>query len=279
MHDDGEKIVLGHKIPAGGGVKDGFMVLDILAHQPATARFIATKLARHFVMDNPSPVLVDRIATAFTKSDGDMRETLRAIFNSPEFNSPEAYRAKIKRPFELTISAIRTLGADTTGGPQLHQWIARMGEPLYGFQTPNGYSDVAENWVNTGALLERLNFGLALASNRIPGTRVDLSKLVGGKPTVDSAADKAKIMDRFLSVIVAGEISPRTRETLLKQLDEEITITPPQKIADQEVAEMMPGLPAGPRQAALRQGPQATITDPVTKIVGLILGSPEFQRQ
>ena len=158
MHDDGEKIVLGHKIPAGGGVKDGLMVLDILAHHQATARYIATKLARHFVMDNPPPALVDRVAAAFTKSDGDIRETLRAIFFSPEFNSAEAYRAKIKRPFELTISAIRTLGAETTGGPQLHQWIARMGEPLYGFQTPNGYSDVAENWVNTGALLERLNF-------------------------------------------------------------------------------------------------------------------------
>ena len=278
MHDDGEKIVLGHKIPAGGGIKDGLMVLDILAHQPATARFVATKLARHFVMDNPSPALVDRVAAAFTRSDGDIRETLKAIFSSPEFNSPEAYRAKVKRPFELTISAIRTLGAETTGGPQLHQWIARMGQPLYGFQTPNGYSDVAENWVNTGALLERLNFGLALASNRIPGTRVNLAKFVGDTGT-GSTADKAKVMDRFLSVIVNGEISSRTKETLMKQLNEEITLPPTQKVADQEVAEMMPGPGAGPRQAMLRQGPQATITDPVTKIVGLILGSPEFQRQ
>ena len=103
---------------------------------------------------------------------------MRAIFSSPEFNSPEAYRAKVKRPFELAISAIRTLGAETKGGPQLHQWIARMGEPLYGFQTPNGYSDTAESWVNTGGLLERLNFGLSLASNRIPGTRVDLKRFL-----------------------------------------------------------------------------------------------------
>src|SRR5436190_12088003 len=178
MHDDGEKIVLGHKIPSGGGIKDGLMVLDILAHHASTAHFIATKLTRHFVMDNPPPALVDRVAAAFTKSDGDIRETLKAIFFSPEFNSPQAYRAKIKRPFELAISAVRTLGGETTGGTQLHQWIARMGEPLYGFQTPNGYSDVAESWVNTGALLERLNFGLALVSNRIPGTRVTLSAFV-----------------------------------------------------------------------------------------------------
>jgi uncharacterized protein (DUF1800 family) len=269
---------LGHKIPAGGGAKDGLAVLDILAHHSSTAKFIATKLARHFVMDDPSPALIDRVAAAFTKSNGDIRETLRAIFSSPEFNSPEAYRAKIKRPFELTISAIRTLGADTNGAPGIHQWIARMGEPLYGFQTPNGYSDTAENWVNTGALLERLNFGLALASNRIPGTRVDLSKFVGDWAKGETV-DKTKVMDRFLNLIVAGDISPKTRETLLKQLNEQVAIAaPPQRMADQEVAEMM-GPPEGPRQAQLRQSPQAVITDPVTKIVGLILGSPEFQRQ
>jgi hypothetical protein len=252
------------------------MVLDILAHHQSTARYIATKLTRHFVMDNPPAALVDRVAAAFTRSDGDIRETLRAIFFSPEFNSAEAYRAKIKRPFELAISAIRTLGGETTGGPQLHQWIARMGEPLYGFQTPNGYSDLAENWVNTGALLERLNFGLALASNRIPGTRVNLRRFVGD---TSAEADKPRMMDQFLNVIVAGDISPRTKETLMKQLNEQITLPPPAKVADQEVAEMPAGPLEGPRQAAPRPGPQATITDPATKIVGLILGSPEFQRQ
>ena len=231
VHDDGEKIVLGHKIPAGGGMNDGLMVLDILAHHPSTAKFIATKLVRHFVSDNPPQSLVDRAAATFTKTDGDIRETLKTIFFSKEFNSTEAYRAKIKRPFELVVSAIRTLGADTNGGPQTHQWIARMGEPLYGFQTPNGYSDAAESWVNTGALLERMNFGLALANNRIPGTRVSLSKASG---------DQTKVMDDYLKTLLAGEISSPTRETLLKQLD-----------------------PA----------------DPVTKVVGLILGTPEFQRQ
>ena len=233
-HDDGEKIVLGQKIPAGGGIKDGLTVLDILARHPSTAKFIATKLVRHFVDDNPPPALVDRVAKTFTKTDGDIRETLKAIFFSNEFNSADAYRAKIKRPFELVISAIRTLGGDTNGGPGTHQWIARMGEPLYGFQTPNGYSDAAESWVNTGGLLERMNFGLALAGNRVQGTKVDLGKFT------NTDKSQAKVMDESLKTILAGEISAATRETLLKQLDQ---------------------------------------SDPVTKVVGLILGTPEFQRQ
>jgi len=282
-HDDGEKIVLGHKIPAGGGFKDGLMVLDILAHSPATAKFVATKLVRHFVADEPPAGLVDRVAAAFTKSDGDIRETLRAIFASPEFNSPEAYRAKIKRPFELTISAIRTLGGETSGGPQLQQWIARMGEPLYGFQTPNGYSDTAESWVNTGGLLERLNFGLTLASNRIPGTRVDLKHFVenaGGQ-----SLDKTQTMDRFLDLIVAGDITPKTREALLKQLNEQTALVvpampaAPPRMNENMGNEMMDAQPLRPRQGQQLARADASITDPVTKIVGLILGSPEFQRQ
>ena len=233
-HDDGEKIVLGHKIAAGGGINDGLKVLDILAHHPSTAKFIATKLVRHFVSDTPPPALVERVAAAFKKSDGDIRETLKAIFFSNEFNSPEAYRAKVKRPFELVISAIRTLGADTNGGPGTHQWMARMGEPLYGFQTPNGYSDAAESWVNNGGLLERMNFGVALAANRVNGTKVDLTKVAGAN------ADKGKMIDESVRTILAGELSAATRETLMKQLDQ---------------------------------------ADSLTKVVGLILGTPEFQRQ
>lgn len=289
-HDDGEKKVLGHKIPAGGGIKDGLMVLDILAHQPATAKFVATKLVRHFVSDNPPPALVDRVAATFTKSDGDTREMLRTIFMSPEFNSPEAYRAKVKRPFELAISAIRTLGADTTGGPPLHQWIARMGEPLYGFQTPNGYSDTAESWVNTGGLLERLNFGLMLASNHIPGTRVELKQFMAAG---DGPMDKKQLMDRFLELIVAGETSVKTKEALLKQLDEQaplvVPATAPQRpngemsreaMSSMDSQESIAAQPFRPRQfGQLAARRDANITDPLTKIVGLILGSPEFQRQ
>jgi uncharacterized protein (DUF1800 family) len=284
LHDDGEKIVLGHKIPAGGGVKDGLMVLDILAHHPSTAKFIATKLARRFVSDNPSPALVEHVAAAFTKSDGDIRETLRAIFASPEFNSTEAYRAKIKRPFELAISAIRTLGGETNGAPAIHQWIAKMGQPLYGYQTPNGYSDVAENWVNTGSLLERLNFGLALASNRIPGTRVDLTRFTGD--AARGEMNMERVMDRFLDVIVQGDVSQRTKATLLRQLKEPLPTAPQPKVEtsmmDDGNAMMRPGGGGGRRgqQAQVAMADLSKTSNPeLVKVVGLILGSPEFQRQ
>ena len=277
-HDDGEKVVLGHKIPGGGGIKDGLMVLEILAHHPSTAKFIATKLVRHFVSDEPPASLVDRVAATYTKTDGDIREMLRTIFFSNAFNSPEAYRVKVKRPFELVISAIRTVGADTNGGPGTHQWLQRMGEPLYGFITPNGYSDTAESWVNTGGLLERMNFALALASNRIPGTRVNLAKLSGNLGT--SEADKTKLMDQFLNTILGGDISNATRETLLKQLDQPTVVsipTPGQRPAErQDDMGQMEGPDQMPRQ---RPRVEATINDPVTKVVGLILGTPEFQHQ
>lgn len=290
VHDNGEKLVLGHKIPAGGGMKDGLMVLEILAHHSSTAKFIATKLVRRFVADEPPAALVERVAQSFLKTDGDIREMLRTIFYSPEFNSQEAYRAKVKRPFELAISAVRTIGGDTNGGPQFHQWLQRMGQPLYGFQTPNGYADVAENWVNTGALLERMNFALALVSNRIPGTRVDLSKLMSdAKP--GASIDKAKLLDRLVNVIVGGEISAKTRETLLKQLDDQITLPPAPRA---QVATN--GAPTNPFEEGFQRGNlgaglggqqqqqlarlnASSIDNPLVKLAGLILGSPEFQRQ
>jgi hypothetical protein len=183
----------------------------------------------------------------------------------------------VKRPFELAISAIRTLGAETNGGPGLHQWLARMGEPLYGFQTPNGYSDAAESWVNAGGLLERLNFGLTLAGNHIPGTRVDLKQFLGGTET---SIDKVQIMDRFLDLIVAGDIYPKTKETLLKQLNESVLVAPAKRPETAPLNDSM----AGEMMESQRRWQQlarvdANVSDPVTKIVGLILGSPEFQRQ
>ncbi|MGH9940738.1 MAG: DUF1800 domain-containing protein [Pyrinomonadaceae bacterium] len=283
QHDDGEKTVLGHKIPAGGGINDGLSVLDILSRHPSTAKFIAMKLARRFVTDQPTPALVEHVAAAYTKSDGDIRETLRAVFTSPEFNAPENYRAKIKTPFELAASAVRTLGGETNGGPALHQWIAKMGEPLYGYQPPTGYPDVAEHWVNTGALLERLNFALALASNRIPGTRVELAPHAGG-----ASGDKAKLIEQFAAVILQGDISPKTKESLLRQLN-----APPAAQGNAEGSsaptagggpdrEVLMAMDRRERRAARREMAatnQTPVNNEAAHIAALILGSPEFQRQ
>ena len=264
VHDAGEKTVLGQKITAGG-VEDGERVLDILVAHPSTAKFIAMKLCRFFVTDDPSPALVSRVADAFHKSNGDIRATLRAIFYSPEFNSPEARRAKIKTPFELAASAIRTLGADVEVRPALIQWIGRMGEPLYGYQAPTGYPDTADYWVNTGALLERLNFSLALVSNRIPGVRVDLSKFVGDEAASSRAVDQKAVVDRFLEAVLQGDISPKSREVLMRQLTNQssapITSAPDQTAREKTQAGASVGNPE------------------VARIAALIIGSPEFQRQ
>jgi hypothetical protein len=172
-----------------------------------------------------------------------------------------------------------------------------MGQPLYGFQTPNGYSDVAEDWVNTGALLERMNFALALASNRIPGTRADLSRFVGDMAK-DKTIDKEKLLDRFVTLIAGGDISAKTRESLLKQLNDQITVptmpavqTASLKIPQNPFEEgfqrgNFPG-PGGAQQNNQQQQQRqqaansnaAAIDNPVVKIAGLLLGSPEFQRQ
>src|SRR6476661_1193752 len=172
-HEKGPKTILGQKVDEGG-INDGLKVIDILVNSPATAKFIARKLAVKFVSDSPSEALVGRVAAAFSKSKGDIKTTLSALFSDKEFFAPENYRAKVKTPFELAVSSIRTLGGETNANPALIGMLTKLGEVPYGYQAPTGYPDTAEDWVNTGALLERLNFAIAIASNRIPGTRVDL---------------------------------------------------------------------------------------------------------
>lgn len=268
-HDDGTKTVLGHKINAGG-VKDGLEVLDLLVKQPATAKFIARKLCVKFVSDQPSDALVGRVADAFSRSNGDIKTTLRAIFNDKEFFAPETYRAKIKTPFELAVSSIRALGGTTNAGPAMLAMLNKLGEVPYGYQAPTGYPDSAEDWVNTGALLERLNFAVALASNRLPGTRVDLKTFTG--------ASRTEVLNKAISQILDDQISTATRSTLVKQLDQPLPdVKPGNEITDEPQSADMPG---GKRNG----GKQARLAQPsgdpeVFKTVSLVLGTPEFQRQ
>ena len=209
MHDDGEKVVLGLKIKSGGGKKDGEQVLDLLAKHPSTARFIATKLARRFVADEPPKELVDRAAAAFQRTAGDIREVVRTIVTSPEFFARSAYRAKVKSPFEFVASSLRASGADAVNGLPLVQAMRDLGMPLYMCQPPTGYSDRADAWVNTGALLNRMNFSVALASGRLRGITL--------APGVDQ--------ETIVTGALAGDLSESTRTTVAK------ATTTPQAVA------------------------------------------------
>jgi uncharacterized protein (DUF1800 family) len=175
LHDDGEKDVLGHKITAGG-MRDGEMVIEILAKHPSTARFISTKLVRRFVADSPPDSLVKHVAETYRRSDGDIREMMYEIVTSKEFNASDAVGAKTKTPFEYAVSAIRCLDGRTDGGRPLAQSIARMGQPLYQCQPPTGYPDRGDHWLSSGGVLERLNFVVALAEGRIEGTSVSIDE-------------------------------------------------------------------------------------------------------
>ena len=212
MHDRGEKIVLGHKIKAGGEREDGERVLDILAKHPSTARFISTKLVRRFVSDTPPQSLVDRAARRFSDTDGDIREVLRTILTSPEFFAADAYRAKIKTPFEFVVSAVRATGVEVSSARPLVQAVRQLGMPLYFCQPPTGYADRADAWVNTGALLNRMNFALALVGGRMRGVEAAPE---GGMPQ-DSAES---VRGYFVSAALANDISPATESTLAKAED------------------------------------------------------------
>jgi uncharacterized protein (DUF1800 family) len=196
LHDDGEKAVLGHRIKAGGGQRDGEEVLDIVSRHPATARFIATKLARRFVSDNPPDALVERMASTFRQTDGDLRAVMTVLLTSPEFFSPEVERAKVKNPFEFLVSSLRATGADLQDARPLVRALQQLGMPLYQCQPPTGYKDSADTWVNTGALVGRMNVALTLASGRQPGITLvhppDAQALLAGNLSDTTRATIAK---------------------------------------------------------------------------------------
>jgi uncharacterized protein (DUF1800 family) len=218
FHDRGTKSVLGTPIGAGGGVEEGEAMVRLLARHPATAHRIAYKLCQRFIADEPPASAVDRVAQTFLATRGDLRRTVKAVIDSPEFRDPKYFRGKVKTPFEYAVSAVRAVGGELTDPLPLARQLQQMGEGLYLSQPPTGYSDTAQAWVSTAGLMARLNFALDLASNKVPGVRVDVTSFV----------------DTALS---GGELSAATRKT----------------INDQHAD--------------------------VPTIAGLILGSPEFQRQ
>jgi uncharacterized protein (DUF1800 family) len=247
-HEPGNKYVLGHKIKENGE-KEGMEVLEMLAHHPSTAHFISKKLAIRFVSDDPPESLVRKMADTFLKTDGEIREVLRTMFRAPEFWSPEAYRAKIKTPFEFVVSAIRSTDADVDNAMPLVQTLNRMGMPLYQMQPPTGYSAKNEAWQSTSALLNRINFALALGSGRLPGTKLDANAILGNPEPADGEATVAKLEQALL----AGDVSEKTHTTIMKQIN------------DPQVT--------GRLEDDAKRPPNAGV------IAALILGSPEFQKR
>jgi len=246
MHEPGDKIVLGHRIKQNGE-QEGLEVLRMLARNPKTAHFISEKLAMRFVSDDPPATLVQRMTQTFLNKDGDIREVLRTIFNSPEFWSPEAYRAKVKTPLEFVVSAVRASGAQVDDARPLVGTLNNMGMLPFGMMPPTGYSMKADAWVNSSALLGRMNFALGLASGKMHGISVDTEQLAQG------ATDAQQALVTLETSLLAGEISQQTHDTISKQLE------------DPKISQRRLDDPKPPPNVAI--------------IAGLILGSPEFQRR
>jgi hypothetical protein len=241
--------VLGHTIKEQGA-EEGKQMLKWLAHHPSTAHFISEKLAMRFVSDHPPETLVNRMAETFLKSDGDIRQVLRTMFQSPEFWAPDAYRAKVKTPLEFVVSAVRASGADISDALPLAQTLNQMGMPLYGAQPPTGYSMKAETWVNSSALLNRMNFALRFTSGRMPGVAFVPERVLG---SAEAPSDPDVALARLEKTLLAGDVSQQTHATILKHAAE-------------------------PEVTGRRLDDAARPVN-VGVLAGLILGSPEFQRR
>ncbi len=272
-HDDGPKKILGTSFAGGGGVKDGERVLDLLSVHPATAKRIAWKLCQRFVADAPPDLLVDRVAQTFLKTKGDLRATYEALFFSPEFFAPEHLRAKTKSPFEFLASSLRASGAEWVeaknfrgraplraleagaslgrGNDRLANLpkktsmlhLVEMGQSLYAWGPPTGYPEDSSTWVSAGALVSRLNFALALTGGQVADARVAVRPLLG-----EADPDRAEaVVDALSNSLLGAPPSANTRRVLLAQ-------------------------------AAPSRDGETAVPD-VTKVLALLLGSPEFQRR
>ncbi|WP_462266695.1 DUF1800 domain-containing protein [Mucilaginibacter sp.] len=284
-HDKGEKVVLGHHFTSNG-YQEGVDLLNLLAHQQATAQFISRKLAVRFVSDNPPKALVDKMTRAFQENDGDIKAVLVTMVSAPEFWSSNALREKTKSPFELTIGAVRSLNATINQPYQLYNWVAKMGEKKYYYQAPTGFPDKGQYWINTGSLLTRMNFGLALASGRIPGVKIDLAAL-NQHHEPESAQQALMIYSKLM-------MPERNLESTIQRLtpllnDPELagkvsaanaqTPAPAAAMQPAAGAEVKPALGKGNQKNFIAMQNASGNNSMLSQVVGVIIGSPEYQRR
>jgi uncharacterized protein (DUF1800 family) len=289
-HQPGTKKVLGKKIK-DHGQQEGEQLLHLLATRPATARFLSRKLAIRLVGDDPPEKLVDRMAKSYLKSDGDISAVLKTLFHSPELWAPDSYRAKVKTPLEYVVSAARASNAQIDNLQPLAKALSEMGMPIYGAVPPTGYKWEASDWVSTGALVNRMNFALALAANRLPGIAITWSPQTG--PLVagidDGSAPSGPVQSqaagyvpgplpspdaeeqRLEASLVDGGLSAGTRAAVLDQFNQQ-SRTQGQQTQLPAKASAANAKPMNPAQAAALEKQDQLLA-------GLLLGSPEFQRR
>lgn len=284
-HDEGEKNILGKLYPANGGYQEGVQVLQQLASHPSTAAFISKKLAIRFIKDTPSAQIVEQMTATFLRTGGNIRAVLVTMVNHPDFWEASALREKVKSPFELAISAIRATGADVQQPFQINNWITRMGQRLYYYAAPTGFPDRSNYWINTGSLLNRMNFGLAFATGKIPGVKLDVLAL-NQHHEPESAEDALQTYSSILLPERNQEANIRRLTSLLKEtgLEEKIRMAANRQpvISGDEMSE---GMEANRRKDA-QQKNQADVNKQyastigiLQQVTGVIIGSPEFQRR
>lgn len=296
-HDRGEKKVLGQTFPAGGGYEEGLRLLHMLATHPSTATFISRKLAVRFVSDNPPQALVDKMAKTFSNTHGNIKEVLITMVSAPEFWGKEALREKTKAPFELAISAVRTTGAAIEAPYPLYQWMTKMGQKMYNYQAPTGFPDRGQYWISTGSILNRMNFGLALASGRIAGIKLNLLALNGNhEPESAEAAlqiytklllpeqDVAQITKRLTPMLhdpalqkKVAQAAGKTASAKAAMQDDEA-----QMIQDDTQTKEEAGKHSEKRNSKKDSGEIKTAAgnnSMLAQVAGIIIGSPEFQRR
>jgi uncharacterized protein (DUF1800 family) len=275
-HEPGQKLVLGYVIPPNGQ-KEGLEVLHMLAVSPATAHHVSLQIAQRFVSDSPPPAIVDAMAAIWIKTGGDIREVLRTMLASPDFWSQSAYRAKVKTPEEYVISAVRATGGEVVHPAALVEAMGQLGMPLYGCQTPNGYSWNADAWLNSGELLDRMNFSLALADNNA-GTlmswdeRMDIADQPGTTPEAKET--------RLENLLLDASVSAQTRTAVLAQLAQQDAAPTSDQPHPQRFKQVNFVRPRDFGQLLQSAAPLPQPADQdAALLAGLLLGSPEFQRR
>ncbi|MFD0749564.1 DUF1800 domain-containing protein [Mucilaginibacter calamicampi] len=282
-HDNDEKIVLGKKFDEGGGYQEGVELLELLAHHPSTAKFITRKLAIRFVNDDPAQSLLDKMAKTFTQTNGNIRQVLIAMVSSPDFWSAKALRQKTKSPFELVISSARALNARIDQPVQLYNWANKMGQRMYAYQAPTGFPDRSQYWINSGALLNRMNFGLAMATGRVPGVKVNLAALNNNhEPESPEAAlatySKLLMPERDLSATIKQLTPMLSEKELVNKVEAAAAKVPQAGKGDDMMMEMNDAPKKNAKKSVARTKTNGN-NSMLAQVVGVILGSPEFQRR